>query len=227
MPYFDDFLSLFESVGGLFSDALAFVLLLLPAAAFLVFFLLRIFWRRIRCLPRAWYPLFCDICLLIFLALFLTGGNREQIYLVAALVFAEKAATILLYGLLFIPFPRKKSKLPGKKRKQKFAAKMAEECVEIPAAPIDQDVPARPPMVRCFAGAEPVRIEKDVRLDHIYSVLERLKEMPLRPGDRLEAQKTGEMLDVYRAKGELSAEEADTLNDILASLLKMMAKYDM
>ena len=104
---------------------------------------------------------------------------------------------------------------------------MAEECVEIPAAPIDQDVPARPPMVRCFAGAEPVRIEKDVRLDHIYSVLERLKEMPLRPGDRLEAQKTGEMLDVYRAKGELSAEEADTLNDMLASLLKMMAKYDM
>ena len=81
--------------------------------------------------------------------------------------------------------------------------------------------------MRCFSEGVRVCVDKDVRLEHIFSVLERLKEMPLGAGDRLEAQKMEEMLRVYRAKTELSAAEADALNDILASLLKMMAKYDL
>lgn len=84
-----------------------------------------------------------------------------------------------------------------------------------------------PAMVRCFAEepARPVVVEKDVRLGHIFSTLERLRDLPLSAGDRLEAQKTEELLTVYRAKGTLTSAEAETLNDILAALLKMMAKY--
>ena len=35
-----------------------------------------------------------------------------------------------------------------------------------------------------------------------------------------------ELLQIYRNKGKLSAKECETLNDMLAALLKMMAKYD-
>ena len=88
-----------------------------------------------------------------------------------------------------------------------------------------------PAMVRCFAEEPPERrpvvVEKDVRLGHIFSTLERLRDLPLSAGDRLEAQKTEELLTVYRAKGALTSAEAETLNDILAALLKMMAKYKM
>ena len=68
-------------------------------------------------------------------------------------------------------------------------------------------------------------VEKDVRLGHIFGVLERLKQLPLSPGDRLEAEKAQQLLTAYRAKRTLCAKEAETLNDILAALLKMMAKY--
>ncbi|PWM52541.1 MAG: hypothetical protein DBX39_00140, partial [Bacillota bacterium] len=83
-----------------------------------------------------------------------------------------------------------------------------------------------PRMVRCFERSDPgIVVEQDVRLGHIFSVLDRLKNLPLGAGDRLEAQKYEDLLSVYRNKGNLSSAEAQTLNDILASLLKMMAKY--
>lgn len=100
------------------------------------------------------------------------------------------------------------------------------------APPPLQPVPPAPPaaMPPPPASPQPARegsvvVERDVRLGHIFSALERLRDLPLSAGDRLEAQKTEELLTVYRAKGALSPAEADTLNDILAALLKMMAKY--
>ena len=59
-----------------------------------------------------------------------------------------------------------------------------------------------------------------------FSVLEKLRSLPLSAGDRLESEKYFDLLTVYRTKGNLCAEEARSLNDILASLLKMLAKYD-
>lgn len=87
----------------------------------------------------------------------------------------------------------------------------------------------KPRLVRCFGEpdaqtqAHPV---KDVRLDYVLSVAQRLKDMPLGAGDRLEAEKMEELLRIYRDKGTLTPAEGETLNDILAALLKMMAKYD-
>ena len=107
-------------------------------------------------------------------------------------------------------------------------------CLSPPAAGGEEGVASlrpAPAMVRCFAEEPPERrpvvVEKDVRLGHIFSTLERLRDLPLSAGDRLEAQKTEELLTVYRAKGALTSAEAETLNDILAALLKMMAKYKM
>ena len=68
---------------------------------------------------------------------------------------------------------------------------------------------------------EPVADEKTCAF-----VAERLKELPLGAGDRLEAEKMSELLNIYHGKGDLAPAESQTLNDILAALLKMMAKYD-
>lgn len=89
--------------------------------------------------------------------------------------------------------------------------------------PLQPAPPAAAPPQPAREGS--VVVERDVRLGHIFTALERLRDLPLSAGDRLEAQKTEELLTVYRAKGALSAAEAETLNDILAALLKMMAKY--
>ena len=85
------------------------------------------------------------------------------------------------------------------KKKPRLPAAAEEELFVPP--PVSESDPPRPQKVRCFSEGARVCVDKDVRLE--------------------------EMLRVYRAKTELSAAEADALNDILASLLKMMAKYDL
>ena len=147
--------------------------------------------------------------------------ERETLLSFLALALADRAACTLLYALLFVPLRREKR---SKKEKRK---PRAEEFFDLQGeGPSLSEQPNKPAMVRCYAEEDRVSVEKDVRLGHIFSVLERLKDLPLGAGDRLETEKFREMLEVYRAKGDLTAKEAETLNDILASLLKMMAKYD-
>ena len=104
------------------------------------------------------------------------------------------------------------------------------EMVTAPVCPLTDVTPPPPPAegmpakVLCCEERE-TEGEKDVRLGHIIGVMERLKQLPLSPGDRLEAEKAQQLLTAYRAKRTLCAKEAETLNDILAALLKMMAKY--
>ena len=50
---------------------------------------------------------------------------------------------------------------------------------------------------------------------------------PLTAGDRLDTQAAQQLLSVYAGKGDLRSEEAESLNDVMASLLKMMARYDL
>ena len=218
---FDDCISAFERFGRALNDVSAFVLLALPPAAILLFFVLRLTVRRARGLPRGWAMPFCDACLLALTALFLIGGERETLLSFLALALADRAACTLLYALLFVPLRREKR---SKKEKRK---PRAEEFFDLQGEePSLSEQPNKPAMVRCYAEEDRVSVEKDVRLGHIFSVLERLKDLPLGAGDRLETEKFREMLEVYRAKGDLTAKEVETLNDILASLLKMMAKYD-
>lgn len=68
-------------------------------------------------------------------------------------------------------------------------------------------------------------VNGDVQLAHVFQVLKKLQSMKLSSGDRLETDVIQNMLTVYQAKGTLSLEETATLNNYLATLLKLMSKY--
>lgn len=223
LQVFERMLGLFRGAGEAFCDASVLALLLLPAVVFLPAFFLYLFCKKFRPRTKAWYPILGDVCLFLLLALFLVGGDAEDVFPVLALLLCAKAAYLLLFGALCLIPAEKRPKQPKKRTPAE------EEWSEITesAPPERRPESCRPQKIRCFTDGACVRVDKDVRLDHIASVLERLKELPLGAGDRLETQKIEELFGVYRAKGELSAKEADTLNDVLASLLKMMAKYDL
>ena len=200
-----------ERVGGF-----SFLFLLVPLAAFAALLTASFCSARARRLPKAWFLRLSDLCLCLFFACS-AAGRPESAVLLAAVALAGKALSIALYWLLHAPRPRRKKRAPLP----------AEDEAEEGSPPVPQPVPPmpQPPKVRCFSEEEGVRIDKDVRLGPVLAALERLRSLPLGAGDRLETQKTEELLRVYRAKGDLSAAEADTLNDIFASLLKMLAKY--
>lgn len=67
--------------------------------------------------------------------------------------------------------------------------------------------------------------EQGIQFEHIAKTLENLRRQKLTTGDRLECKKIEEILRLYAAKKQLTTAEIRLLNDILASLLKMMAKY--
>lgn len=68
--------------------------------------------------------------------------------------------------------------------------------------------------------------ETDVCLDHAFEIASRLKSMPLSGSDRLETDNVELALRMYRAKGVLTDREMRSLNDCLAVLLKLTAKYE-
>ena len=68
-------------------------------------------------------------------------------------------------------------------------------------------------------------VKSDVQLAHVFQVLKKLQSLKLSAGDRLESDVIERMLNVYQAKATLSAEETRTLNNYLATLLKLMSKY--
>lgn len=68
------------------------------------------------------------------------------------------------------------------------------------------------------------REESGLRLGHTLDLLDRLKKTELEASDRLEADALSHTLESYREK-ELTAEEMRSLNDCLATVLKLTAKY--
>lgn len=128
---------------------------------------------------------------------------------------AAFAGMLGLYGLLL---------LAAKKRQAKKKRRLSPE-------EFFGNEPPEPPALResgagmhCERG-QAARPAQGVRLDYVLSVAERLLSLPLGAGDRLEAEKMNTLLEVYRGKEKFTAEECAALNDILAALLKMMAKY--
>ena len=61
---------------------------------------------------------------------------------------------------------------------------------------------------------------------HAFDVAERLKSCALSGSDRLETDNIEITLQMYRAKGILTDKEMRSLNDCLAMLLKLTAKYE-
>lgn len=206
---------------ALLCDASALILLAFPLAAFVVFALL----CRFRTAPRGAYLALSSACAALFAALFPAAGEPAEPALCVAL------AAWAVYALLFcvLLFIRRRKHRPERRKGPSRAGEEEEEVRtegQEGTPRLSAPVPELPRKVRCFAQGGRVVVGEDVRLGHAFSVLERLLSLPLGAGDRLEAQKAEDLLSVYRGKGELSAEEARALNDVLASLLKMLAKYE-
>lgn len=206
---------------ALLCDASALILLAFPLAAFVVFALL----CRFRTAPRGAYLALSSACAALFAALFPAAGEPAEPVLCVAL------AAWAVYALLFcvLLFIRRRKRRPERRKGPSRAGEEEEEVRtegQEGTPRLSAPVPELPRKVRCFAQGGRVVVGEDVRLGHAFSVLERLLSLPLGAGDRLEAQKAEDLLSVYRGKGELSAEEARALNDVLASLLKMLAKYE-
>ncbi len=86
---------------------------------------------------------------------------------------------------------------------------------------IEQNEPPMP----AINGQKKVNV--GIQLQHAVQVLKRLQSMKLTAGDRLETDVIQKMLGVYQTKGALTAEETRSLNNYLATLLKLMSKYSL
>ena len=128
-------------------------------------------------------------------------------------------AASALFALLFlIPRPRRGKKKEN--RAEQIYRKFREELSE-PAEG------AHPPKVCCFEEAPAERVspeESGMRLSHADSLLSKLRTVKLSAGDRLEADSLARTLDAYRGR-PLTSEELRTLNDCLATVLRLTAKY--
>ena len=153
------------------------------------------------------------------------------------LVYAQNPATAFIYlgavvalsallTLLFlIPRPTRREKGVKKSRVDALYEKFREELSEKPYAPRAD----MPPKVCRFErdhieGA--TATEQGVSLSYADSLLERLRAKDLNAGDRLETEELSRRLDYYRDK-PLTESERSTLNDCLASILKLTAKYQL
>ena len=223
---FRPLLSLAAGTGGALYGA-ALLLLALPALAFLAALVTALCSPRVRGGAFAWYLFFSDFCTCAFAALLLLGEEGRGVLAEAVcLALFAKALYILCYGALRLP--RLVCAVRAKRRERRAARlKEKEEEEELPPAPPGLS-PRFPPKVRCYGGeGVHVQVDRDVRLEHIGQALSRLQRAPLTAGDRLEAQAAEELLSVYTGKGALRSEEAESLNDVMASLLKMMARYEL
>lgn len=146
-----------------------------------------------------------------FLGFFLTccEGDTAAAFAYAGLYFALALA---LYALFLIPRRKKRES-----REERIYRKFHEDLKEPP--PPEQ---AMPPKVCCFESV-PAE-ESGLRLTHVFSLLDKLKKEKLSPSDRLEVEVLARSVEGCRGRA-LNAGELDALNDSLASVLKLTAKY--
>lgn len=132
--------------------------------------------------------------------------DLQDALLLAALFAVGGAALSLLFFLPVIPLKAKRERkieaagcLAGLERKAKLVGL--------------EENPARYTLEQC-----------GMKLAHVSELLMRLKKTSLAPSDQLEADALERNLAAYRARS-LTDEELSRLNDALASVLKLTAKY--
>lgn len=132
------------------------------------------------------------------------GAGQELFAYMAAYV----VLAVLVRLLFLIPFPKGKS--AGAREKEMY------EKFHLPL-----EVPEETPEEEEKTRSEE---ESGLRLDHALSLLEKLKKCSLSPSDRLEVDSLGRKLESCRGRA-LTEEELRSVNDCLASTLKLTAKY--
>lgn len=193
-----EFLRLLQLIGEALPDLVS--LILCPALLLAVGLVLAVFHKK-----KAYLPVAAGLG---GAAAFLVGCEVAAGADICAL-FAYAAAYLVLAALVtllfLIPFPVRK----GDRERE-------EEMYERFRVPLE--VPAEE------SGEESAEEESGVHLEHALNLLGKLKQCALSPSDRLETDTLGERLESYRGHAP-SAEEVRQINDCLATILKLTAKY--
>lgn len=154
-----------------------------------------------------------------FLAVYAKSVPLSLVYLGMLVAF-----TAVLSLLFFIPAPKRKGK--SKMREERLFEKFHEELSE---KSYRKNV-SMPPKVCCFEreenGGAATAKEYGVSLSYADTLLKKLRSKKLKAGDRLETEELLRRLDCYREK-PLDDGERSSLNDCLASILKLTAKYQL
>lgn len=190
-----EFSNFIRLIGEAVPDLVSFIVC--PALLFLAGLVLAVFRKKEGYLPVA--------VGLGGAAAFLVGceagaGGELFVYMAAYVVFA-----VLVRLLFFIPFPAKK----GGREEEMY------EKFHLPLEMGEETEPEEP-----AADSE----ESGLRLEHACSMLEKLKGCDLKPSDRLEVDSIGRKLESVKGRA-LTGEEVRSVNDCLATILKLTAKY--
>ena len=170
---------------------------------------------------RGWY---CCPATVVIAAGFIIACSKDTS--LAFIYLGGLVALGALFALLFlIPCPKRREGKVRKSRVDELYEKFHEELSEKPYMPRS----AMPPKVCCFekdTQAGTTAGEYGMSLTYADSLIAKLRSKELSAGDRLEAEELSRRLDCYRNK-PLTEAERDTLNDCLASILKLTAKYQL
>ena len=169
-----------------------------PAILLVVGLILAIFHKR-----NAYYPLAIALGGAGFFLVSCVNLSLAFMYLALYVVFA-----VLVWLLFLIPFGGRRS------------GNIQEELYE--RFHVGLDIPEE----ELFAESEGTydSEESGLRLAHVTMLVEQLKKTDLAPGDRLEVDALSHTLDGYRDR-VLTENEMRALNDCLATVLKLTAKY--
>ena len=170
---------------------------------------------------RKWF--YCPAALLIAAGFTIACAKDPLLSLLYLGVLLVLCALLSL--LFLIPCPKYGAGKVNKTRLDAMYEKFREELSEKPYAPRS----AMPPKECCFeqdseAGA--TAGEYGMSLTYVDSLLKKMFAKDLSAGDRLEAEELSRRIDSFRDK-QLTSAERDTLNDCLASVLKLTAKYQL
>lgn len=210
----ETFLQLIESIGTGVPDWLP--LIFLPCALITVAVIMTVLGGR-----KLYKYFAASIGGVGFFLLVCIGGVREAfVYLGLYVVLA-----VLLRLLFFIPLPRTYRKSGRGEREEKIYRKFREALSEqvteesgrnvLPAGcAFEEEVPA--------LTAE----ESGMRFQHVTELLAKLKKEELSAADRLETDALARSVEAFRNKA-LTEEEMCVLNDCLAAVLKLTAKYQL
>ena len=188
----------------------------------------------------AWVPLIlCPALTVASAVAFAVFGGRRAYPVLAGILGAagvaimSAAATVgetLCYAALFsliscaagllLLLPKHAKKLRRTSRDERIYQRFRAELSNAPAQASAQ--PASPAKVCCFEEETPV--QEAPELSYALSLLDKLRREELAATDRLEADMLGKTLLAMRGR-LLTMDEKNTLNDCLASVLKLTAKY--
>lgn len=172
-------------------------LLLCPGLLVVIGCLLAFFGKK-----KAYPPLALALGAAGFFLVYCTDAGAGFPYLALYIVLA-----VLVRLLFLIPFKRRAGD-NGDALYEKFHA-------ELDVGDLEQELDDR-----TYCGSE----ESDLQLAHTTELLEKLKKSDLAAGDRLEVDSLSRTIEGLRGR-DLTTEEMRSLNDCLATILKLTAKY--